>query len=100
MDIDMDSRPGKNELNNEEQLIRKEEMLLKRKEKLDALEQELRDREKELKARDAKRKQIILRLPESLWRDIAKWADEDFRSINGQIEYILTTSVREHRKKD
>ena len=100
MDIDMDSRPGKNELNNEEQLIRKEEMLLKRKEKLDALEQELRDREKELKARDAKRKQIILRLPESLWRDIAKWADEDFRSINGQIEYILTRSVREHRKKD
>ena len=45
-----------------------------------------------------KRKQIVLRLPESLWNDIAGWAEDDFRSINGQIEYLLTKSVREHRK--
>lgn len=50
------------------------------------------------KPRDPKRKQIILRLPESLWADIAAWAEDDFRSINGQIEYLLTKSVREHRK--
>lgn len=84
-------------LNKEEDLLReREERLRARKEKLDAMEAELRSMEKELKARDAKRKQIILRLPESLWRDIARWAEEDFRSINGQIEYILTRSVREH----
>ena len=83
----------------EEQLLRREELLLARKEKLDALEQELRKREKELSAKDAKRKQIILRLPESLWRDIVRWAEDDFRSVNGQIEYILTRSVREHRGK-
>ena len=79
-------------------LEKKEMKLLARKAELDALEQEIRAREKELKARDAKRKQIILRLPESLWKDIAAWAEDDFRSINGQIEYILTRSVREHRK--
>ena len=50
------------------------------------------------RARDAKRKQIVLRLPESLWNDIARWAEDDFRSINGQIEYLLTKSVRERKK--
>lgn len=79
-------------------LEKKQQKLLAKKAELDALEQEIRAREKELKARDAKRKQIILRLPESLWKDIAAWAEDDFRSINGQIEYILTRSVREHRK--
>lgn len=49
-------------------------------------------------SRDDRRKQIVLRLPESLWTEIARWADDDFRSINGQIEYLLTKSVREHRK--
>ena len=30
--------------------------------------------------------------------EIARWAEDDFRSINGQIEYLLTQSVKEHRK--
>ena len=72
----------KNEIREKERLDKREEQLLARKEKLDALETELKEREKELKAKDAKRKQIILRLPESLWREIARWADDDFRSIN------------------
>ena len=67
----------------------REERLRQRREKLDALEAELREREKALKARDAKRKQIILRLPESLWADIAGWAEDDFRSVNAQIEYQI-----------
>ena len=49
--------------------------------------------------KDPKRKQIILRLPESLWADIAGWAEDDFRSINGQIEYLLTQCVRERKKQ-
>ena len=82
-----------------EELESKEARLMARMERLDELEKEIKAREKELKARDAKRKQIILRLPESLWRDIARWSEEDFRSINGQIEYLLTKSVREHYRK-
>ena len=81
------------------ELEKQEEMLLARKAKLDALEEELRAREKELKAKEARRKQVLLRLPESLWKDIARWSEEDFRSINGQIEYLLTRCVKEHYGK-
>ena len=93
----MESRKKADTANTEESLRAREEKLLKRKEKLDAMEAELKERERELKAKDAKRKQIILRLPESLWADIAKWADDDFRSVNAQIEYLLTRSVKDRR---
>lgn len=31
-------------------------------------------------------------------QEIAKWADDDFRSINGQIEYLLSEAVRKRKK--
>jgi len=43
------------------------------------------------------KKQILLRLSPSLWREVAVWAEEDFRSINGQIEFLLTEAVRKRR---
>ncbi|HOZ71391.1 MAG TPA: Arc family DNA-binding protein [Spirochaetales bacterium] len=46
------------------------------------------------------KKQILLRLSPSLWRELAAWAEDDFRSINGQIEFLLTESVRRRRKGD
>ena len=49
--------------------------------------------------KDGAKKQILLRLSPALWRDLAAWAEDDFRSINGQIEYLLTECVRERRKK-
>ena len=39
-----------------------------------------------------------LRLSEKLYNDIAAWAEDDFRSVNGQIEYLLTECVRQRRK--
>ena len=84
-------------MTDEKTLDSREAKLRERAEKLDAMERELKAREKEVKAKDAKRKQIILRLPESLWQDIARWAEEDFRSINGQIEYLLTETVRRRK---
>ena len=39
-----------------------------------------------------------MRISEELYNDLAIWADRDFRSINGQIEYLLTTCVRYHKK--
>jgi hypothetical protein len=81
----------------EAELDAREEKLLKRKAKLDVLEAEMKARERELAAKESKRKQIVLRLPESLWTEIARWAEDDFRSINGQIEYLLTKSVRERK---
>lgn len=44
------------------------------------------------------KKQILLRLSSSLWKELADWAEDDFRSINGQIEYLLNESVK-HRKR-
>ena len=47
----------------------------------------------------AAKKQIPLRLSEKLYADIAAWAEDDFRSVNGQIEYLLSECVSQ-RKKD
>ena len=44
------------------------------------------------------KKQVLLRLSPSLWNKIAQWAEDDFRSINGQIEYILTKAIKENRE--
>ncbi len=45
------------------------------------------------------KKQIPLRVSEKLYKQISQWAEDDFRSINGQIEYLLTECVKQ-RKKD
>jgi hypothetical protein len=50
------------------------------------------------KLNDLDKKQILLRLSPKLWQEIAAWAEVDFRSINGQIEYLLTECVRQRRK--
>ncbi len=44
------------------------------------------------------KKQIPLRLNEELYNRIAAWAEDDFRSVNGQIEYLLTECVRQRKK--
>ena len=46
----------------------------------------------------AEKKQIPLRLSEKLYDAIAGWAEDDFRSVNGQIEYLLTECVRPRKK--
>ena len=46
----------------------------------------------------AEKKQIPLRLSEKLYQAIAAWAEDDFRSVNGQIEYLLTECVKQRRK--
>lgn len=48
----------------------------------------------------AAKKQIPLRLSEKLYADIAAWAEDDFRSVNGQIEYLLLSECVRQRKKD
>ena len=42
--------------------------------------------------------QIPLRISDKLYSDIAKWAEDDFRSVNGQIEYLLTECVKQRKK--
>jgi len=45
-----------------------------------------------------KKKQIPLRLSPKLYEELAAWAAEDFRSLNGQIEYLLTECVRQRKR--
>ncbi len=47
---------------------------------------------------ETKKNQVPLRLSEKLYNAIAAWAEDDFRSVNGQIEYLLTECVRQRKK--
>ena len=83
----------------EQELLKKEEELKARLARIAALEEQVRQQEKAAKEREKAKKQVLLRLSPSLWNDIASWAEDDFRSINAQIEYILTAAVNSRRKK-
>ena len=41
----------------------------------------------------AKKKPFVLRLDEDMFRDIEKWAADEFRSTNGQIEWIIREAL-------
>ncbi len=53
----------------------------------------------EEKDKAKEKKQIPLRISTTLWNDLNQWAEDDFRSINGQIEYILTEAVKKRKNK-
>jgi len=44
------------------------------------------------------RKNYLLRINEELWNDLNQWAEQEFRSLNSQIELILQRAVDERRK--
>ena len=48
--------------------------------------------------KESQKKQLPLRLSKELYDALAKWADDEFRSINGQIEYLLTECVKQRKK--
>lgn len=45
------------------------------------------------------KKQIPLRLSQKLYEELVRWAEDEFRSVNGQIEYLLTDCVKKRRNK-
>ncbi len=45
------------------------------------------------------RKQVPLRLSSALYEELVQWADQDFRSVNGQIEYLLYECVKKRKKR-
>ena len=40
------------------------------------------------------KKNFVLRINEEAYNALAKWADDEFRSVNGQIEMILDTALK------
>ena len=45
----------------------------------------------------AERKSLLLRISPGLWEELNRWAAEEFRSVNGQIEFLLQRAADEHR---
>lgn len=41
----------------------------------------------------AERKSFLLRMDPALWNDLEAWAQDDLRSVNGQVEYLLRQAV-------
>lgn len=46
----------------------------------------------------AERKSFLLRIDGNVLDALRKWADDDLRSLNGQIEFVLRKSLRDHRR--
>ncbi len=49
-------------------------------------------------AEKQEKKQIPLRLSAKLYDELAAWAEDDFRSLNGQIEFLLTECVKKRKR--
>jgi hypothetical protein len=45
----------------------------------------------------AARKPFLLRIDPELWADLEAWAQDELRSVNGQIEYLLKQAVMKRR---
>ena len=44
------------------------------------------------------RKSFLLRIPPDLWKELEKWAADELRSVNGQIEYLLRQAVEQRKR--
>ncbi|MCB9768910.1 MAG: Arc family DNA binding domain-containing protein [Candidatus Omnitrophica bacterium] len=45
------------------------------------------------------KKKFLLRINPDLWEEINRWADEELRSVNGQIEYLLKRAVAKRKRE-
>jgi len=43
------------------------------------------------------RKTFLLRIDPKLWAELEAWAQNELRSVNGQIEYLLREAVRRRK---
>jgi hypothetical protein len=44
------------------------------------------------------RKPFLLRIPPDLWKELEKWAGDELRSVNGQMEYLLRQAVEKRKR--
>jgi hypothetical protein len=47
----------------------------------------------------AERKSFLLRIDAKLWQEIEQWAQDDLRSVNGQIEFLLRQAMTSRNRK-
>ena len=41
----------------------------------------------------AVKKSFLLRMNQDIWKELESWAEDEFRSVNSQIEFILKRAV-------
>lgn len=47
----------------------------------------------------AKKKQFVLRIEPEIYESLEKWAADEFRSTNGQIEWIIDRALKQAGRK-
>lgn len=45
------------------------------------------------------KKSFVLRLDENVYKALEKWAGDDFRSVNGQMEWLIDQALKENGRK-
>ncbi len=45
------------------------------------------------------RKSFLLRIDPELWRELERWAQDELRSVNGQIEFVLKEAVKKRKRE-
>ena len=48
----------------------------------------------------ATKKTFLLRIDPDLWNELQRWAADELRSVNGQIEYVLRQAVKARRRRN
>jgi len=46
----------------------------------------------------SKRKSFVLRIDPETFKQLEKWADDEFRSVNGQLEWVINKSLKEAKR--
>ncbi len=46
----------------------------------------------------SKRKSFVLRIDPETFKQIEKWADDEFRSVNGQLEWLINKSLKDSKR--
>jgi hypothetical protein len=46
----------------------------------------------------SKKKSFVLRIDPETFSLIEKWAEDEFRSVNGQLEWMIAKSLKDHKR--
>ena len=46
------------------------------------------------------RKSFLLRIDPELWRELERWSQDELRSVNGQIEFLLRQAVQKRKQSN
>lgn len=46
----------------------------------------------------SEKKNFMLRIESDMYKALEKWSADDFRSVNGQIEYLLSKALKEAKR--